>query len=589
MAGTKSVLNWARITKLNLTMGISDLMASDKKESLSASYWGKKAKLLSARASKSGKKYAEWESKVLAPWIGRKPPNVGKIVYTDEDASGIDGEMPGVYPFTRGIYPNMYAGRPWTMRMFSGFGTPEDTNARLKYLLKHGETGLSIAFDEPTLYGVDCDSERAEGEIGKCGVNVTSLKDMEVLFDGIPLDRVSTSMTINAPAIILFSMYIVVAQKRGIKPESLSGTLQADILKEYIAQKEWFYPPEAHLRMIKDMMLYSVGKMPKWNYISVSGYHIREAGSTAAQELAFTLADGFHYVDIGIAAGLDVDDFAPRISFFFDSSMEMFEEIAKFRAARRIWATVMKEKYGAKNPKSLKLRFHAQTSGYTLTWQQPLNNISRTALEALYTVLGGAQSIHTNSYDEALALPTEEAAKVALRTQQIIAEEASVKDVVDPLGGSYYLESLTDRMELEAYEYFDRIGKMGGVLEAIKRGYLQSEIANASYERQMRLEHGEEVMVGVNKYREESERQINTLKVSMAAQRTQRRRLAGVRKSRSTSRVAESLARLRKAMVSDTANLMPYVMDAVSSYATIGEIVKVGRDVYGEWKEPKII
>ncbi len=566
------------------------MMEKHKSKSNGVSFWAKKLKLIQSDTKHESKRYLGWENKILEPWEGSKHVDGrGRIVYTSEYALEKDDSMPGVYPFTRGIYPNMYVGKPWTMRMFSGFGTPEDTNARLKYLLKHGETGLSIAFDEPTLYGIDCDNARADGEIGKCGVNVSSLKDMEVLFDGIPLGSVSTSMTINAPAIILFAMYIVAAQKRGVKSSSLAGTLQADILKEYIAQKEWFYPPEAHLRMIKDMMLYSVKKMPKWNFISVSGYHIREAGSTAVQELAFTLADGFHYVEMGLSAGLKVDEFAPRISFFFDSSMEMFEEIAKFRAARRIWATVLKEKYGALNPKSLKLRFHAQTSGYTLTWQQPLNNISRTALEALYAVLGGAQSIHTNSYDEALALPTEDAAKVALRTQQVIAEETRVNDIVDPLGGSYYLEALTDKMERDAYEYFHKIDEMGGVLEAIKKGYLQDQIANASYERQMRLERGEDVMVGVNKYRDEKERPINTLKISMAAQRTQRRRLAQVKKTRNVAKVRASLKRLRKAMESKNENLMPYVMDAVSAYATIGEIVKVGRDVYGEWKEPKII
>ncbi len=565
-------------------------MGKKAKTSATESYWSKKVAELSAPHRKGNAAYEKWHKNVLEPWLGKTVEGSEiREVYTKDDVAPQPDEMPGVYPFTRGIYPNMYIGKPWTMRMFSGFGTPEDTNTRLKYLLKHGETGLSIAFDEPTLYGIDCDNKRAEGEIGKCGVNVTSLKDMEVLFDGIPLDKVSTSMTINAPAIILFSMYIAVAQKRGIKPEMLSGTLQADILKEYIAQKEWFYPPEAHLRMIRDMMLYSVKNIPKWNYISVSGYHIREAGATAVQELAFTLADGFHYVDMGIEAGLDVDSFAQRISFFFDSSMNMFEEIAKFRAARRIWATVMKEKYGAKSDRSLKLRFHAQTSGYTLTWQQPLNNIARTALEALYTVLGGAQSIHTNSYDEALALPTEDAAKVALRTQQIIAEESGVLSPVDPLGGSYYVEALTKKMELQAYEYFDRIEKIGGVLEAIKKGYMQGEIADASYERQMRLENGDDVMVGVNKYREEQEKQINTLKISMRAQRTQRARIAQVKKARNESKVRLHLERLRVAMASSSENLVPYVMDAVKAYATIGEIVNVGREVYGEWKEPKII
>ncbi len=553
-------------------------------------YWRSKVARLSKAVDSRNEAYDSWEKRVLIPWQ-KGLASAGRLVYTSADSAHDGGadDMPGMYPFTRGIYPNMYAGKPWTMRMFSGFGIPEDTNSRLKYLLKHGETGLSIAFDEPTLYGVDCDSERAEGEIGKCGVNVTTLKDMEVIFDGIPLDKVSTSMTINAPAIILFAMYIAVAQKRGINQSRLAGTLQADILKEYIAQKEWFYPPKAHLRMIRDMMLYSVNNMPKWNFISVSGYHIREAGSTAAQELAFTLADGFHYVDMGIAAGLKVDDFAPRISFFFDSSMDMFEEIAKFRAARRIWATVMRELYGAKDERSLKLRFHAQTSGYTLTWQQPLNNIARTALEALYAVLGGAQSLHTNSYDEALALPTEAAAKVALRTQQVIAEETGIKDVADPMGGSYYLEYLTNRIELEAYRYFEKLDERGGILKAVEDGYPQREIADASYQRQRRIEAGEAVMVGVNKYQEEDEAPINILKISRKAELAQKRRLADVKRSRDEAEVSRALDRLREAMRSETANLVPHVIDAVKAYATIGEIVKVGRDVYGEWKEPRII
>lgn len=554
-------------------------------------YWSKRVSALSGKMRGRDARYRNWERRTLRPWVGTETPSPAtkKLVYTEEDLSRQEAEMPGVYPFTRGIYPNMYNGKLWTMRMFAGFGTPEDTNARFKYLLKHGETGLSTAFDEPTLYGIDCDNPRAQGEIGKCGVNITTLKDFEVLFSGIPLDKVSTSMTINAPAIILFAMYVATARKRGIGAGSLSGTLQTDILKEYIAQKEWFYPPEAHLRMIRDIMLYSVSNMPKWNYISVSGYHIREAGATPLQELAFTLADGFYYVDEGIRAGLDVDKFAPRISFFFDSGMNMFEEIAKFRAARRIWAKVLKEKYGAANPRSLKLRFHSQTSGYTLTWQQPLNNIARTALEALYAVLGGTQSLHTNSYDEALALPTDEAAKIALRTQQVIAEETGVKDVVDPLGGSYYLEYLTDRMELEAYKYFDRIERMGGVLEAIKKGYLQREIADSAYERQKRLESLSEVMVGVNKYRDDGKERIRTLKIGLSAERTQLRRLAAVKRSRSKAKVKAALDRLHMAMESEDENLVPHIIGAVSSYATLGEIVDIGREVYGEWKEPRII
>lgn len=554
-------------------------------------YWRDKANTIRKELEKGNKKYEYWSRKVLAPWEGdtvnARPPGE-RIVYDSSDSEN-ENEMPGVFPFTRGIYPNMYNGRPWTMRMFSGFSTPEDTNKRLKYLLKHGETGLSIAFDEPTLYGIDCDNPRTHGEIGKCGVNVTSLKDMEVLFDGIPLGDVSTSMTINAPALIIFAMYLAIAKKRGIPLEKLSGTLQADILKEYIAQKEWIYPPEAHLRMIRDIMLFCIKKVPKWNFISVSGYHIREAGATAAQELAFTLADGFYYVDMGMAAKLPVDKFAPRISFFFDSGINFFEEIAKFRAARRIWANVLIQKYHAEDQRSLKLRFHTQTSGYTLTWQQPLNNISRTAIEAMAAVLGGTQSLHTNSYDEALALPTEHAAHVALRTQQIIADETGVMDVVDPLGGSYYLEYLTKKMEMQAYDYFDKIEAMGGILQAIKNGYPQKEIANSAYERQKRLETGKEIMVGVNKYMDANEKQINILKISKEAELIQKKRIKEVKRQRNTKKIKSTLDALRKAMKTESENLVPYVIDAVLAYATIGEIVEIGREIYGEWKEPEII
>jgi len=395
-----------------------------------------------------------------------------KRLYTPDDSRSfhyaIDLGFPGAYPYTRGIYPTMYRGQPWTMRLFSGFGTPEDTNQRLRYLLEHGQTGLSVAFDMPTLYGYDADHSRASGEVGKCGVSVSSLEDMELIFAGIPVGRVSTSMTINAPAAVLTCMYIAVAEKQEVPVDELRGTVQTDILKEYIAQKEWAYPPEAHLRIIRDMMVYSTRNLPRWNYISISGYHIREAGASALQELAFTLADGFEYVSLGIAAGLDVDDFAPRLSFFFNCGMDFFEEVAKFRAARRIWARVMKEKYHARDPRSMLLRFHTQTSGASLTWQQPLNNITRTTIEALAAVLGGTQSLHTNSYDEAWALPTQEAATIALRTQQIVAEETGVGDVIDTLGGSYYVESLTDEMERRAFEYFDRIESIGGVLAAIK-------------------------------------------------------------------------------------------------------------------------
>lgn len=515
-----------------------------------------------------------------------------KDIYTSSDLPadqkpllGISGE----YPFTRGVYPNMYRGKYWTMRMFSGFGTPEDTNSRLKYLISHGETGLSIAFDMPTLYAIDCDSKRAEGEIGKCGVNVTSLKDMEVVFDGIDLSKVTTSMTINAPAAVLTAMYFAIAEKQGLDLNKIGGTVQADILKEYIAQKEWIYPPEAHLRIIRDMMVFCTKNAPKWNYISISGYHIREAGASAVQELAFTLADGFYYVDMGIKAGLDPNRFAPRLSFFFNSSINFFEEIAKMRAARRIWATVLKEKFGVTDPRAQMLRFHTQTSGYTLTWQQPLNNIIRTTVEAMAAVFGGTQSLHTNSYDEAMALPSEEAVKIALRTQQILAEETGIADTIDPLAGSYYLEALTNEIEKEAYRYFDKIESMGGILNAVKNGYIQREIAATSYRRQKRLESGEEIMVGVNRYVEKDEKPINILKISKEAEKIQLSRLKNTKETRNVEKVKKSLDALREAFRDEKKNVMPFLIDAAKSYATIEEISDVGREIYGGWKEPVIV
>lgn len=577
-------------------------------------FWSKKLEQIVERRAKNGKLFSkeaienvrkqvkEWERSIYYPWI-KENPEIKKVfqtasginlkpVYTPSDISNIDYEnlgMPGSFPYVRGIYPSMYRGKLWTMRMFSGYGTPEDTNRRLKLLLEHGETGLSIAFDMPTLYGYDCDHPKAHGEVGRCGVNVSSLKDMEIIFDGIPLDKVSTSMTINAPAAVLTCIYAAVAKKRGIPISQLRGTVQADILKEYIAQKEWIYPPEAHLRIIRDMMVFCTKNMPKWNYISISGYHIREAGSSAIQELAFTLADGFAYVELGLEAGLKVDEFAPRLSFFFNSTMDFFEEIAKFRAARRIWATVMKERYGAKDKRSLLLRFHTQTSGASLTWQQPLNNIIRTTIEALAAVLGGTQSLHTNSYDEAWALPTEKAVQVALRTQQIIAEETGVASVIDPLGGSYYVEWLTDQMEEEAFKYFDKIESMGGVLKAIEKGYLQREIAENAYRLSRRVESGEDVIVGVNKYKVEEKKPIETLRIDFKAQRMQVRRLRQVRKERDKSKVEESLRRLEKAFEDDSKNCIYPMMEAVMNYATLGEIVDVGRKVFGEWKEPLLI
>jgi len=544
-----------------------------------------------------------WERKLLRPWLLDSPErrkvfeNLSGItlnrMYTPRDlASGDytrDLGFPGEFPYTRGIYPTMYRGRTWTMRLFSGFGAPEDTNRRLRYLLDHGETGLSIAFDMPTLYGYDADHPRALGEVGKCGVSVSSLEDMEHLFAGIPVGKVSTSMTINAPAAVLTCMYVAVAQKQGVQADQLRGTVQTDILKEYIAQKEWNYPPEAHLRIIRDMIVYSTKNLPNWNYVSVSGYHIREAGSSALQELAFTLADGFEYVKLGTGAGLGVDDFAPRLSFFFNCGMDFFEEVAKFRAARRIWAHVMKNRFRAKDPRSMLLRFHTQTSGASLTWQQPLNNIVRTAIEALAAVLGGTQSLHTNSYDEAWALPTEEAATIALRTQQIIAEETGVADVIDPLGGSYYLEALTDEMERRAYEYFDKIESLGGVLPAIKDGFFQKEIADTAYKYQRQIERGERTVVGVNKYMIKEQQPLSTLKVDVAAQERQISRLRELKARRDDSRVKRTLERLRCTLEDDKANCIAPILDAVQQYATLGEIVDVGRQVFGDWKEPGIL
>ncbi len=544
----------------------------------------------------------QWKNEVYGPWIEKSPELKKdfqtasgiplKPVYSPTDVADENQAelgLPGVYPYLRGVYPSMYRGRPWTMRMFAGFGTPEDTNRRLKLLLEHGETGLSIAFDMPTLYGYDSDHKRSHGEVGRCGVNVSSLKDMEVIFDDIPLERVSTSMTINAPAAALTCMYAGVAKKRGIPLPKLKGTVQADMLKEYIAQKEWVYPPEAHLRIVRDMMVYCTKHMPQWNYVSISGYHIREAGSSAAQELAFTLADGFSYVELGKEAGLKVDDFAPRLSFFFNSTMDFFEEIAKFRAARRIWATVMREKYGAKNPRSLLMRCHAQTSGASLTWQQPYNNIVRTAIEALAAVLGGTQSLHTNSFDEAWALPTEKAVQVALRTQQILAEETGIGSIADPLGGSYYVEWLTEQLEEEAYRYFDRLDSAGGVLNAIKSGFIQREIAENSYRLSRRVEKKEDVIVGVNRYGVKEEPPIETLKIDFRAQKRQVARLKRVKRERDEKKVNSLLERLARSYERETENSIYPMMDAVMAYATLGELVETGRTIFGIWREPQII
>ena len=504
-------------------------------------------------------------------------------------STGLDYErdlgFPGQYPFTRGVHPTMYRGRLWTMRMFAGFGTAEETNARYKYLLEHGETGLSVAFDMPTLYGYDTDDPEAEGEFGKCGVAVSSLADMELLFDGIPVDAITTSMTINSPAAVTWAMYIAAAEKRGIPMEILGGTTQNDILKEYIAQKEFIFPPKPSMRLVIDTFEFGARHLPRWNTISISGYHIREAGATAAQELAFTLADGFEYVEAGIKRGLDVDEFAPRLSFFFNAHNDFFEEIAKYRAARRIWAREMKERFGAKNPRSWWMRFHTQTAGCSLTAQQPENNIVRTAIQALAAVLGGTQSLHTNSMDEALALPSESAVRIALRTQQIIAHESGVVNTVDPLAGSYFVEALTNRMEEEAYGYFRKIESLGGMLGAIERGFPQREIAESAYRYQREIDTGQRTVVGVNDYLTDEHVTIPLLEIDREGERRQRERLARVRRERDNELMAQRLEALREA-AQGTENLMPHILDAVRAYATLGEICGVFREVFGEYREP---
>ncbi|MEO0020632.1 MAG: methylmalonyl-CoA mutase family protein [candidate division WOR-3 bacterium] len=512
------------------------------------------------------------------------------IIYTPADLPGFDYlrdlGFPGEYPFTRGIRHNMYRGRLWTMRQFSGFGTARDTNARYKFLLAHGETGLSVAFDFPTLYGRDSDDPMARGEVGKCGVAISSLEDMETLFDGIPLSEVSTSMTINGPAAVLWAFYIVTAEKQGVSSEKLRGTIQNDILKEYIAQKSWLFPPEPSMRIITDIMAFGARHVPKWNTISISGYHIREAGSTAAQELAFTLKDGMTYVEAGIRAGLDVDEFAPRLSFFFNSHLDFFEEIAKFRAARRIWAREMRETFKAKKPESWLLRFHTQTAGCTLTAQQPENNIVRTAFQALAAVLGGTQSLHTNSMDETWALPTEKAVLIALRTQQLIAEETGVINVIDPLGGSYYVEALTNRLEEQAYEYFAKIDALGGMIKAIEQGYPQREIAEAAYRYQKAVDEGRRTVVGVNKYVLEGERlEIPILKIDPQVEVEQCERLRRLRQRRDDAKVRRTLDDL-KAACAGRDNVMYPILEAVRAYATLGEICGAMKEVFGTYAEP---
>ncbi|HEC34539.1 MAG TPA: methylmalonyl-CoA mutase [Chloroflexi bacterium] len=496
--------------------------------------------------------------------------------------------FPGEYPFTRGVHPTMYRGRLWTMRQFSGFGTAEETNARFKYLLEQGQTGLSVAFDLPTLYGYDTDAPEAEGEFGKCGVAVSSLRDMEVLFDGIPLGRVTTSMTINSPAAVIWAMYIAAAEKQGVEMRQLGGTIQNDILKEYIAQKEYIFPPQPSMRLVTDTIEFGSRYLPKWNTISISGYHIREAGSTAAQELAFTLADGMEYVRWALERGLDVDSFAPRLSFFFNCHNDFLEEIAKFRAARRIWAREMRHTFGAKNPRSWWLRFHTQTAGCTLTAQQPEINAIRVAIQALAAVLGGTQSLHTNSMDEALALPSAFAVTVALRTQQIIAHESGVTNTVDPLGGSYAIEALTNRLERQAYDYFDRIEAMGGVIPAIEVGFFQQEIADAAYRYQREIDKRRRIVVGVNEFVADEPLKIPLLEMDPQGYERQRARLAQVRMERDDGAVGQALDRLRIAAQS-TENTMPYILDAVRVYATLQEIMDTFREVFGLYREPMIL
>jgi methylmalonyl-CoA mutase, N-terminal domain len=517
--------------------------------------------------------------------LENEPLYTADSVDTEHDR---DLGYPGVYPFTRGVYPSMYRGRLWTMRQFAGFGTAEETNERFRYLLEHGQTGLSTAFDMPTLMGYDSDHARSLGEVGREGVAVDSLADVETLFAGIPLGEVSTSMTINGPAAMLLAFYVCVGEQQGVPREELRGTIQTDILKEYIAQKEWIFPPEPSMRLVTDMVEFCARELPRWHPISISGYHIREAGSNAIQELAFTLANGFAYVDAAIERGLAVDDFAPRLSFFFNAHIDFFEEIAKYRAARRIWARELRERYGAKNPRSWLMRFHTQTAGVSLTAQQPEVNIVRTALEALAAVLGGTQSLHTNSFDEALALPTEDAVRIALRTQQVIAHETGVVNTIDPLGGSYYLEDLTNRLEAEAYDYFDRIEKLGGVVAAIKENFFQREIAEASFRYQNELEAKQRVIVGVNRYELEDEPEIEILRIDPALEQKQVERVQALRDRRNSAAVERSLAALKEASLREDVNLMPLIIDAAREYATLGEMCDALRDAWGTWRETPV-
>jgi methylmalonyl-CoA mutase N-terminal domain/subunit len=541
-----------------------------------------------------------WREETLGPTVARRPERLQEFtttslypikgLYTPNDLEGIDPEadvgFPGEPPYTRGIHATGHRGRLWTMRQFAGFGSAFDTNKRFKYLLEHGQTGLSTAFDLPTLMGLDSDSPLSEGEVGKCGVAISSLADMEVLFDGIPLEEVTTSMTINAPASMIFAMYLVVAEKQGADWRKISGTLQNDILKEFIAQKEWIYPPRPSMQLVIDTFKFCTESVPRWNMISISGYHIREAGSTAIQELAFTLRDGIEYVQWAVDAGMSVDSFAPRLSFFFNAHNDFFEEIAKYRAARRMWVKIMRDRFGAKDPRSWQLRFHTQTAGVSLTAQQPYNNVVRVAIQALAGVLGGTQSLHTNSLDETLALPSEHAATIALRTQQIIANETGVTNTVDPLGGSYFVEKLTTEMEEAAFEYIRRIDEMGGMVEAIDRGFPQKEIQDSAYDFQRAVERGDKVIVGVNAFTQEAEHvEVPVLVIDESVSALQRERLARLRAERDGGRVAATLSAL-KGGAREGRNTMPLLIDCVRAYVTLGEMCDALREVYGEYQEP---
>ena len=554
-------------------------------------------KLEEIKASKE-----EWQDTVVSKAVSKFPERKEVFttgsnlevdrLYTPENVENIDYErdlgFPGEYPFTRGVQPTMYRGKFWTMRQYAGFATAEESNKRYKYLLEQGQTGLSVAFDLPTQIGYDSDHGLSEGEVGKVGVAIDSLKDMEILFAGIPLDKVSTSMTINAPASILLAMYIAVAEKQGVTKDKLRGTIQNDILKEYIARGTYIFPPEPSMRLITDIFEYCSKNVPKWNTISISGYHIREAGATAIQEVAFTLADGIAYVQAAIKAGLDVDDFAPRLSFFFNAHNDLLEEVAKYRAARRLWAKIMKERFHAKKKKSMELKFHTQTAGSTLTAQQPDNNIIRVTIQTLAAVLGGTQSLHTNSRDEALALPTEESVRIALRTQQVVAYESGVTETIDPLAGSYYIESLTNKIEEEAMKYIEKIDELGGAPKAIAKGFIQKEIQDSAYRYQMDIESNKKIVVGVNKFQIEEEHHRDILRVDPEVERLQKEKLSALKSARDNEKVESVLEALKKAAQTEE-NTMPYILEAVKAYATLGEICDVLRDIFGEYEQSVIL